>query len=239
MKYVLANLKSYALDLLPYLETLEGALPCASAPYVGVFPPLLELGMLNNTYTRFSLGAQDAYPALEGAFSGEVTLCALEKRGVKSVLIGHSERRLLLKESDALCAQKFEFFARHGFQIVFCIGESLAKRQEGQDALLTHLAGQLRGIDLQYPKLLIAYEPIWAIGTGVSAQPQEIDQTLESLRQKLKANPLMVYGGSVQVENTEEILALEHVDGVLVGKASLDPHNLAKMVEISSTKEFA
>ncbi|WP_121022573.1 triose-phosphate isomerase [Helicobacter vulpis] len=239
MKYVLANFKSYHLDLPAYLETLENLLKPATAPYVGIFPPLLELGLLENTYTRFYLGSQNAYPAPEGAFTGEITLQALQKRQIKSVLVGHSERRLLLKESDSLCIEKFNFFAKHSFQIVFCIGENLEQRQQGEKTWLKHLLGQLEGLDLAYPKLLIAYEPIWAIGTGVSATSGMIAQTLESLRQKLQPNPLIIYGGSVQVENVEEILDLDAVDGVLVGKASLDPHNLAKMIDISATKEFA
>ncbi len=238
MKYVLANLKSYTLDLRIYLETLENLLKPTTAPYVGIFPPLIELGALQSAYAHFSLGAQNAYPALEGAFSGEITLQALQQRQIKSVLIGHSERRLLLNESDVFCVKKFEFFAQHGFQVVFCIGESLPQREEGEDALLQHLLGQLQGIDLEYPKLIIAYEPIWAIGTGVSATSSAIAHTLENLRQKLKPNPLIVYGGSVQLDNVEEILNLDVVDGVLVGKASLDPHALAKMVAISATKEF-
>ncbi|WP_104692544.1 triose-phosphate isomerase [Helicobacter felis] len=239
MKYVLANLKSYTLDLRDYLETLENLLKPTTAPYVSVFPPLLELGAINTPYKHFHLGTQNAYPALEGAFTGEVTLHTLQKRQIKSVLIGHSERRLLLNENPALCQEKFNFFAKHGFQIIFCIGESLEQRQQGEDALLKHLLAQLQGVDLEYPKLLIAYEPIWAIGTGVSATPKDIAQTLESLRAKLRPNPLIVYGGSVQCENVEEILDLNAVDGVLVGKASLEAHNLARMVEISATKEFA
>ncbi len=239
MKYILANLKSYNLDLKAYLDTLENLLTPDSAPYVSVFPPLLELGAINTPYKHFHLGTQNAYPALEGAFTGEVTLQALQKRQIKSVLIGHSERRLLLNESPVLCQQKFEFFAQHGFQVVFCIGESLELRQQGEEALLKHLLSQLQGVDLEYPKLLIAYEPIWAIGTGVSASSADIAQTLECLRAKLKPNPLIVYGGSVQCGNVAEILDLDAVDGVLVGKASLEAHNLARMVEISATKEFA
>ncbi|WP_438940220.1 triose-phosphate isomerase [Helicobacter bizzozeronii] len=240
LKYVLANFKSYAIDLLPYLECLDSALDAKLAPYVTLFPPILELGQVQHAYTHFSLGAQNAYPALDGAFTGEVTLQALQKRHIKSVLIGHSERRLL--ESDSFCAEKFHFFKSHHFQIIFCIGESLQLREQGEKALVAHLLNQLEGIDLDYPKLIVAYEPIWAIGTGVSAQSSDIASTLcalkAGLRQAGRTIPLMVYGGSVQTSNATEILDLAEVDGVLVGKACLDLDSLLEIIKISAGKEL-
>lgn len=243
MKYVLANFKSYDTNLLPYLERLDALLDAKLAPYITLFAPLLELGGVQSTYQHFSLGAQNAYPALEGAFTGETTLKALEKRQIKSILIGHSERRLLLREDREFCASKFAFFKAHAFQIVFCIGESLELRKQGEQAVLEYLLEQLKGIDLDYPKLIVAYEPIWAIGTGVSAKPSDIANTLDALKKNLhklgQTIPLLVYGGSVQTSNAEEILGLPEVDGVLIGKASLDLESLLKIIEVSLAKEFS
>ncbi|WP_197271587.1 triose-phosphate isomerase [Helicobacter ailurogastricus] len=237
VKFVLANFKSYALDLLLYLEHLEKNLPKELAPFLTLFPPLLELGACKSS--RVALGAQNAYPAKQGAFTGEITLQALQDRGIQSILIGHSERRLLLGEDPKCCLAKFEFFKDQGFQIVFCIGEPLATRDLGASAVLDHLLDQVEGLDLNYPKLILAYEPIWAIGTGVSAQIADIASTIGGLKTSLKAPVRVVYGGSVQVDNADAILSLKEVDGVLIGKACLDPQALLDIIRISSTKEFA
>nr|WP_240329452.1 triose-phosphate isomerase [Helicobacter suis] len=242
VKYVLANLKAYTLDVLPYVNDLEQNLDSKLAPFITLFPPLLSLEKFSSSQ-HFQLGVQNAYPALEGAFTGEITLKALQAQKIETLLIGHSERRLLLKESLEMCRAKFDFYKDQGFRIVFCIGESLEVRQKGLKTLLEFLTNQLDGVDVSYPKLIIAYEPIWAIGTGVSAQIKEIKETLEGLKQSLKhvhgnIAPI-VYGGSVQLNNVEEILNLSSVDGVLVGKASLKAKDLLEIIKISSTKEFA
>ncbi|BCZ17037.1 Triosephosphate isomerase TpiA [Helicobacter sp. NHP19-003] len=237
MKFVLANFKSYALHLLPYLEHLQKNLSQELVPYLTLFVPLLELGVCKSA--GVALGAQNAYPAKQGAFTGEITLHALQELGISSILIGHSERRLLLGEEPKFCLEKFNFFKEHGFQIVFCIGESLATRNLGQNAVLDYLLGQLEGLDLSYPKLILAYEPIWAIGTGVSAQMDEIASTIGGLKQALKSRVKIVYGGSVQVSNADSILSLQEVDGVLVGKACLEPRALLDIINISHTKEFS
>ncbi|BCZ18997.1 Triosephosphate isomerase TpiA [Helicobacter sp. NHP19-012] len=237
MKFILANFKSYALDLLPYLERLKKNLPQELAPFITLFPSLSALGA--GKISCVALGAQNAYPALEGAFTGEVTLHALQEWGISSLLIGHSERRLLLGETPSFCLEKFHFFREQGFQIVFCIGESLDTRNLGQKATLDYLSTQLEGIDLEYPKLIVAYEPIWAIGTGVSARDSDIASTIGGLKQALKSRVRVVYGGSVQASNAEAILSLPEVDGVLIGKACLDPQVLLDIIKISSTKEFA
>ncbi|BEG57132.1 Triosephosphate isomerase TpiA [Helicobacter sp. NHP21005] len=194
MKFVLANFKSYALDLLPYLKHLQKNLPQELAPFLTLFPPLSALGVCQST--GIQLGAQNAYPALEGAFTGEITLHALQELGISSILIGHSERRLLLGETPSFCLEKFAFFKKQGFQIVFCIGESLDTRNLGQKATLDYLLTQLEGIDLEYPKLIVAYEPIWAIGTGVSAQAGDIANTIGGLKACLKPRVKIVYGGA-------------------------------------------
>ncbi|WP_173380413.1 triose-phosphate isomerase [Helicobacter heilmannii] len=236
VKFVLANFKSYALDLLPYLEHLKKNLPQELVPFVTLFPPLSTLGACKSAGVQ--VGAQNAYPALEGAFTGEITLHALQELGIHSILIGHSERRLL-GEEPRFCLEKFAFFKKQGFQIVFCIGEPLATRDLGQEAVLDHLLKQLEGLDLSYPKLIVAYEPIWAIGTGVSAQTSDIASTIGGLKACLKPRVKIVYGGSVQASNADSILSLPEVDGVLIGKACLDLQALLDIINISHTKELA
>jgi triosephosphate isomerase len=144
-------------------------------------------------------------------------------------LIGHSERREHLGESQESIAQKVAFFQSQGFEIIYCIGEPLEVRQEGFDAVMAYLLAQFEGIDLGYEKLIVAYEPIWAIGTGRSATLEEIATTHHALKETIGTRPLL-YGGSVKLDNVASIGAIEGVDGVLVGSASLDAQEFVKMI---------
>ena len=184
------------------------------------FPPFLSLQVAKDFAPFGEIGAQNAYPAYSGAFTGEIGAQALESMGVRTILIGHSERRSLLGESQEFIAEKFAFFARLGFFIVYCVGEPLSVRQSGEKAVQEYLQAQFAGIDLQASRVSVAYEPIWAIGTGASASAAEIAQTHAFLR-TLAQNPLL-YGGSVNANNAREILSIPNVNGVLVGSASLD-----------------
>lgn len=201
-----------------FCANLESFLKAQNQPNnIIIFPP--STALLQNTFEHFKLGAQNAYPAKSGSFTGEIGSEQLEEFNIKSLLIGHSERRNLLKESQEFCAQKFAYFSKLGFEIFYCIGESLAVKNKGVDCTLEFLQSQFLGIDLNYPKLIIAYEPIWAIGSGASATLEEITQIHTHLKQKLGKIPLL-YGGSVNAENVGAILSLESVDGVLIGSAS-------------------
>lgn len=192
---------------------------------VYVFPPATGL---NSYEGDFTLGAQNAYPTQNGAYTGEIGTEQLEEFGIKTILIGHSERREHLGESQEIVAQKFAFFKAQGYEILYCIGEPLEIREEGDEAVMEYLLAQFDGIDINYKHLIIAYEPIWAIGTGRSATVQEIASTHQSLKQTVK-KPLL-YGGSVKLENIKEISAIDGVDGVLVGSASLDAEKFSKMI---------
>ena len=177
------------------------------------------------------IGAQNAYPAQNGAYTGEIGLEQLNEFNIKRVLIGHSERRHILNESQEFIAKKFDFYKNEGFEIFYCIGEPLEVRKKGLDEVVKYLKSQLIGIDLDYDKLIIAYEPVWAIGTGVSASNEEIKETHAEIR-KFTKRPLL-YGGSVKLHNIKEILNIPNVDGVLVGSASLDVEVFKKMIEIA------
>ncbi|MFT7824565.1 MAG: triose-phosphate isomerase [Sulfurimonas sp.] len=209
-----------------YISTLNQKLTAKKrGDSVYIFPPATALDRYESDFT---LGTQNAYPAQKGAFTGEIGLEQLEEFGVKTILIGHSERRKLLGESQEKVAEKFDFFKAEGFEIIYCIGEPLEVRQEGDEAVNAYLLAQFEGIDTSYEKLIVAYEPIWAIGTGRSATDEEIASTHKALR-KAVARPLL-YGGSANPDNIEEILSIENVDGVLVGSASLDAEKFASMI---------
>jgi len=191
---------------------------------VNVFPPFTAL--VENEL----VGAQNAYPALNGAYTGEIGLEQLNEFNIKTIILGHSERRHIIGESQEFIAKKFEFYKNQGFEIYYCIGEPLEIRKKGLKAVVEYLKSQLVGIDLEYDKLIIAYEPVWAIGTGVSASIEEIKETHAEIR-KLTNRPIL-YGGSVKLHNIKEIVGIENVDGVLVGSASLDIEVFKEMIEI-------
>ena len=209
-----------------YLEVLQQTLVNKNADdKVYIFPPATAYDHYEGD---FILGAQNAYPAKEGAYTGEIGIAQLEEFGIKTILIGHSERRQMMGESQSFVAEKFAFFQENGFEILYCIGEPLQVRQQGDEAVMTYLLSQFDGIDTSYEKLIVAYEPIWAIGTGRSATIEEITATHEGLKKTIQ-KPLL-YGGSVKPENIKEIASIRGVDGVLVGSASLEAENFATMI---------
>jgi triosephosphate isomerase len=190
-----------------------------------VFPPFTAL---DHDPRNVLIGVQNGYPVTNGAFTGEIALEQLEEFGIKTILIGHSERRHIIGETQEQIAQKFQFFAEQGFVIVYCVGEPLEMREASEDVMMTYIERQFEGIDLAYPDLIIAYEPVWAIGTGLTPSNQDIEALHRALRAKTSA-PLL-YGGSVKVENAGEIMALENVDGVLVGSAALSANDFCDMI---------
>lgn len=179
-----------------------------------IFPSISSL--IENNFTHITLGAQNCHNAESGAFTGEISLCHLREFKIRTILIGHSERRNLFGESDEIVAKKFSFFAKENFKIFLCVGENSAIRESG--ATKDFLRKQLQSLDLSYQNLIIAYEPIWAIGTGQNANLAQISEVYDFLREIAK-KPI-IYGGSVNERNAGEILGV--CDGVLVGNASLD-----------------
>jgi len=209
-----------------YLEALnEKLITKKSEDSVYIFPPSTALDYYIGDFT---LGAQNAYTAYNGAYTGEIGLEQLEEFSVKTILIGHSERREILGESQELVASKFAYFKEHGFEIIYCIGEPLEVREQGDSTVMEYLLAQFEGIDTSYENLIIAYEPIWAIGTGRSATTKEIENTHTALKKTIQ-KPLL-YGGSVKPANIKEITSIAGVDGVLVGSASLDVESFSQMV---------
>jgi len=174
------------------------------------------------------VGAQNGYPANSGSFTGEIGLEQIKEFNIDKILLGHSERRNF-GESQELISKKFEFYKTENFEIMYCIGEPLEIRQKGLDAVIDYLKSQFVGIDLDYDRLIIAYEPVWAIGTGVSASIEQIEETHKALR-NITNKPLL-YGGSVKLNNIAEICNIPNVDGCLIGTASWDINNFIKMIK--------
>lgn len=197
-----------------------------------IFPPATALDRFEGTIT---VGAQNAFAVENGAYTGEIGLEQLDEFAVRTILIGHSERRHILGESQELLVEKFNYFKEKGFTIVYCIGEPLEVREEGNEALMAYLEEQFEGIDLEYEKLVIAYEPVWAIGSGLTPSTDEVELIHSMLRQKT-SRPLL-YGGSVKVNNAEELLALNNVDGALVGSAALNVDDFCTMLSIAEGLE--
>ena len=209
-----------------YIEELQTKLSAKkSEDKVYVFPPLTALDVFEGDFT---VGTQNAYPVENGAFTGEVGVEQLSEFNINAILIGHSERRDILGESQEDIAKKFAFFKEQGFEIIYCIGESLEVREQGLKAVMEHLVSQFEGIDTTYENFVVAYEPIWAIGTGRTASVEEITETHNALK-KVVDKPLL-YGGSVKGANIKDIASVKNVDGVLVGGASLKTETFLELV---------
>ncbi|MDX9814294.1 MAG: triose-phosphate isomerase [Sulfurimonas sp.] len=202
-----------------YIEKLDSLVD--GSDEIFVFPPATAL---LSSSKHITVGVQNAYMAKNGAFTGEIGLEQLEEFGCKTILLGHSERRHILGESQEDIAKKFEFFKEQGFSIIYCVGEKLEDRANAMEFIKT----QYKDIDTNYEKLIVAYEPVWAIGSGLTPTTSEIEQIHSELK-KLSKAPLL-YGGSVNVKNAKEILALSSVDGVLVGGASLEVESFYNII---------
>jgi len=182
---------------------------------------------------RVDLGAQNLYPLPEGAFTGEVSATMLRDVGCAYVIVGHSERRHKLGETNAFIQQKIAAGLDAGLRVILCLGETLAQREanETEAVLRTQLCEGLKGIATSAAaRLILAYEPVWAIGTGRNATPQQAQQAHAFIRGEIKdmwgeepARELpLQYGGSVKPDNALSLLTQPDVDGALVGGASLD-----------------
>jgi len=239
-KLMAANWKMYKLageaaatagDL---VARLAGRLPADRE--VLVIPPFTALGAVAPILADAagcSLGAQNFYPSKQGAFTGEIAPDMLRDAGCRYALAGHSERRHILGEDDALVGRKMAFGLGAGLSMILCVGEKVEERRAGdvEAVLVRQLTAGLAdvGPEVTPETLAVAYEPVWAIGTGLTAGPAEIAAAHAAVRQFLVTRfPVVgreiriLYGGSVKPGNAGEILGIDNVDGVLVGGASLE-----------------
>ncbi len=213
---------------------------------VVVCPPFTALRsvqvLIESDRLPYGLGAQDVHGEPHGAFTGEVAASMLAALKCAYVIVGHSERRQLFGETDAVVSKKLRAVMGAGMAPVLCVGETLEERDAGRtnDKVVGQVRAALAGVDAgQAASLVVAYEPIWAIGTGRTATPEdaglvigEIRRTLASLYSNELAQATRIqYGGSVKAGNIRELMAHPEIDGALVGGASLDPEEFALIVK--------
>ena len=201
-----------------------------------ICPPFTSLwiarGMLKGT--NIKLGAQNCFYEEKGAFTGEISLNMLKEFEVSYVIVGHSERRWIFGETDELINKKVIACLEKGIRPILCVGEKIEEREAGMTLKVveSQLKLGLSGLDDVADKIDIAYEPVWAIGTGNPATPEDA-QLVHRFIKELLGNVRVLYGGSVNSKNAKEFLSMQDVDGLLVGSASLDPVSFAQIVKAS------
>ena len=227
-------------------ELIEGIKPLVKNAGCGVVVCVpyvdLETALEATKGTDIGVGAENCHWAQSGAFTGEVSAPMLASMGVQYVIIGHSERRTYFGETDATVNQRVRAALDAGLTVILCVGESLAQREQGITAELVAMQTKiaLGGVSAEELKrIIIAYEPIWAIGTGKTATAQQANEVCASIRSviaglygKSAADAFTIqYGGSMNAKNAAELLAQPDVDGGLIGGASLKPADFAEIVK--------
>ena len=201
--------------------------------------PTLAQASGNAPFIR--LGAQNLHWERSGAFTGEISATMLRALFVKYVIIGHSERRALFGETDEMVQRKVHTAIEAGLRPIMCVGETLAERESDsvQKVLRRQVEEGLKGVSSDHSsEIVLAYEPVWAIGTGRTATPAQAEEVhaflrslLAELFDKTAADRIRIqYGGSVKLENTEDLMRQPNIDGALVGGASLDAHSFARII---------
>ena len=204
---------------------------CVPAPY------LAQVQMLKSG-SALELGAQDVSPHAQGAYTGEVSAPMLREFGVRYVIVGHSERRQYHGETDALVAEKAKAALASGITPIVCVGETLAEREAGrtEEVVKRQMAAVIHVNGHCISEIVVAYEPVWAIGTGKTATPQQAQEVHALLRKQLAAatghaeRVQIIYGGSMNAANAAALLAQPGIDGGLIGGASLKPADFLQIV---------
>ncbi len=226
-----------------YLNKLESEVRKRQSVEVVLFPNILTLQPLSVQldHRKFRLGCQNAYHIDAGAYTGEVSMAMLQDL-VHYVLIGHSERRHVFNESDDVIAKKMQSAIRNGIMPVLCVGETLQERLAGETNQVLHnqlTVGLMNLTGREISACVIAYEPVWAIGTGEFAKPDQVESAINYIRKQVEhihgeqtaKHVRILYGGSVDNHNIKAYLSLPGCDGALVGGASLNSHTFSSMVE--------
>jgi triosephosphate isomerase len=208
------------------LDAIVAGVPAAQQVECAVCAPFPYLGQLAERLAGSAIawGAQNVSEHAQGAYTGEVSAAMLAEFGCRYVIVGHSERRQLYGESDAAVAAKFAAVQGAGMTPILCVGESLAEREAGrtEEVVARQLAAILAKAGIQgFESAVLAYEPVWAIGTGRTATPEQAQGVHAFLRAKVLPGTRILYGGSVKAANAEAIFAMPDVDGGLIGGASL------------------
>lgn len=199
-------------------------------------------GMLDHLPEGVELSAQNIHQEASGAYTGEVSAAMVKDLGVTMTLIGHSERRMYYGEDDEVIAKKIKEALTHELEVILCVGEHLEEREAGkeEEVVASQLRGALGAVSKEeMKKIYLAYEPVWAIGTGKTASSEDAQKMNAFVRSELKElygeetaqSTSILYGGSVKPENVAELMAMEDIDGALVGGASLKPASFMALLE--------
>lgn len=213
-----------------------------------ICPPFVYLSELKNLKTEklknLKLGAQDVFWENSGAYTGEISPKMLKNLGAEYVIIGHSERRQILGEADEMINKKVLAALEIGLKVILCVGEPLAIRKKGKKAVENFIKSQLQKdlknvarFKIQDSRLVIAYEPIWAINTDHSDTPEDACEIINFIKKTLNAKPYtlnsqILYGGSVDSQNIKNFLQYKEIDGFLIGHASLNPKEIKNIINI-------
>jgi triosephosphate isomerase len=229
-------------EALSLVKGIHYGLPWPGEVEVVVAPPFTALSavadFLKDSYIR--VAAQDVFWEEKGAYTGEISGTLLKDVAVDYVIIGHSERRQYFGETDETVNRKVKSALRNQLIPIICVGETLAQREAGQvEAIISDQVGKaLEGLTAEaISNVVIAYEPIWAIGTGQTATPEQAESVHALIRATVRArhaSPPILYGGSVKPSNSKEILAQPNIDGALVGGASLKPEDFIEIIKNTS-----
>lgn len=211
---------------------------------VVVCPPFVDLCPVSKAIkgTNIHLGAQNIHWAKSGAFTGEISADMLKKFGVEYAIVGHSERRQYFGETDATVNMRAKAALENGISPIICVGESLEQRERGEtdEFVASQVRGALEGISADDARrIVIAYEPIWAIGTGRTATAEMAEETIIVIRKTLRSifgndaaeTVRIQYGGSMNPQNAASLMAMENIDGGLIGGASLKAEDFSKVVK--------
>ncbi|MBL4701474.1 MAG: triose-phosphate isomerase [Phycisphaeraceae bacterium] len=230
-------------------KQLVDSLPSNEKVDIAVFPAFTYLASVGAILkdSAVKLGAQDFYTTENGAYTGEVSLSMLKDVGVSVVLVGHSERRHVLGESNSTCNQKTLAALDAGMEVILCIGEKLEQREAGQTNFVNYgqMALGLAGVTAeQMSKITIAYEPVWAIGTGKTATPQDAQKAHAAIRnflifaygQEVASTVRIQYGGSMKPGNASDLVGQDDIDGGLIGGAALKSSDFTAICEAAVSK---
>ena len=231
-------------DALSLVEELKELLAEVTDVEIVVCPPYTALYPVGQALagSTIALGGQDCYPVENGAYTGEISPSMLKDAGCAWTIVGHSERRRYFDETDDFLNRKLKFALASELKVMFCVGETLEEREAGEmdDVLRRQVREGLEGLrEADFGRLLIAYEPVWAIGTGLTATPDQADEAHGFVRALVReqygdtvSEGLRIqYGGSVKPENAVELMEKSNVDGALVGGASLKAESFASIVK--------
>lgn len=221
------------------LTAISAAARAAAGIDVAICPPFTLIPLAVPRAGGIAIGAQDCHHADKGAFTGNISAAMIQDAGARMVIVGHSERRAEQGESDAIVRSKAETALRHGLVTIVCVGESESDREAGRaiEVVTAQLLGSLPQ-DGRDGELVVAYEPIWAIGTGKTATPADVAEMHAAIRAFLVdqfgdrgGRIRILYGGSVKADNAAELFAVPDVDGALVGGASLTALDFVPIIE--------